>query len=295
MTNKIALRTVEEFMADYTPVYNPIYPLFLSNGKAQQYAAEVGKRDFRRIEAVGDLRGKHVTPKDTETHQISSVDKKKPFRSYFLTAQFVLSQWQNREGVEQVVSQVLDEHHVQADELLLLGEGSSTSTMLNNGLYWSDDSNYTLEGSVEVEIDTNGYHLTDLHSTVVSAAQKANQVAGRKVVIFYGTDMLPKVNSLYPNTQIAFKRALQDVLGANYSIIELPEGPTPSGANGFAVVNLDQCKLHYTMLPQLMSQGNNEEKMYLWFNFAMGSMMLEVLAKNGIIRQPCTFEAPEGD
>ena len=288
MTNKIALRTVEQFMADYVPVYRPIYPLFLGN--AQQYAAEVGKREFRRIEAVGDLRGKHVTPKDTELHQISAVDKKKPFRSYFLPAQFILSQWQNREGVEQVVRQVLDEHHVQSDELLLLGEGTTASNMLNNGLYWSDDTNYTLEQSDEVELDDNESHLLDLHAKVVSTAQKANQVAGRKVVIFYGAEMLPKFNALYPATQKAFKLALQEVLGANYSLIELPESPTPDSANGYIIANLDQCKLHYTMLPQLMTQGNNEEKMYLWFNFAMGSMMLEVLAKNGIIRQPTTFD-----
>ena len=68
-TNKIALRTVEEFMSDYTPVYSPIYPLFM--GKSQKYEREVGELNFRRVEAVGDIRAKHITPKDTEIRRIS--------------------------------------------------------------------------------------------------------------------------------------------------------------------------------------------------------------------------------
>jgi hypothetical protein len=37
------------------------------------------------------------------------------------------------------------------------------------------------------------------------------------------------------------------------------------------IVNLDQVKLHYTALPKLKAQGVNEEKMYSWHNFIMGS------------------------
>jgi hypothetical protein len=88
-----------------------------------------------------------------------------------------------------------------------------------------------------------------------------------------------------------FKSALGQVLGANYSIVEMPADVTPSGTNGWIIVNLDQVKLHYTVLPQLKAQGINEEKMYSWHNFLMGSMMLEVLASKAIVRQPVTFEA----
>lgn len=284
-TNKIALRTVEEFMSDYTPVYQPIYPLFLG-GKSQQYEREVGKLDFRRVEAVGDIRAKHITPKDTELRQVSVMEGKKTFKKYFLANQFTLSQFQDRQGVEEIVAQVLDEHQVQMDEMLLLGEGTSDSTMLNNGLFWSGDANYTLETSVQIDSTDRLY---DFHNKVVTTAQKANQVAGRKVIIFYG-NVLPYVNSVYETAVKGWRIALSEVLGPNYSFVELPEAATPSSANGWIIANLDQCKLHYTELPQLMAQGQNEEKMYLWFNFLMGSMMLEVLAKNGIIRQPSTLE-----
>ena len=40
-TNKLVLKSVDQFMADYVPTYQPIYPLFL--GKSQQYAEEVGQ------------------------------------------------------------------------------------------------------------------------------------------------------------------------------------------------------------------------------------------------------------
>lgn len=288
-TSKIALRTVEEFMSDYVPVYQPLYPLFL--GKSQQYASEAGKHEFRRVNTVGDIRAKHVTPKDTEIRQVAVMEGKKAFKKYFLANQFTLSDFQDRQGVEEVVSQVLDEHQIQMDELFLLGEGTSASTMLNNGLFWSDDPNYTLESSTEVQKDAGDSYLADLHTKVMVTAAKANAVAGRKVILFYGTLILPQFNSLHPSGTRPFKSVLQEVLGANYSLVEMPAAPTPSGANGWIVANLDQCKLHYTALPGLLDQGANAEKMYLWFNFMMGSSMLEVLAANAIVRQPATLAA----
>lgn len=285
-TSKIALRSVEEFMSDYVPVYQPIYPLFLS--KSQQYASEAGKHEFRRVQTVGDIRAKHVTPKDSELRQIAFMEGKKTFKKYFLANQFTLSDFQDRQGVEEIVAQVLDEHQVQMDELFLLGEGTSASTMINNGLFWSADPNYTLETSTEID-STDRLH--DFHSDVAVTAQKANQVAGRKLLMFYGANILPLYNSLMPNSDRPFKSVLAEVLGPNYSIVQMPESCTPASEHGWLIANLDQCKLHYTALPQLMRQGENEEEMYLWFNFLMGSSMLEVLAKDAIIRQPATLEA----
>jgi len=289
-TNKIALRTIEEFMSDYTPIYEPIYPLFL--GKSQQYAREVGKLDFRRIQAVGDLHAGHQLPKDTDIKQIQVMEGRKSYKKYFLANQFILSDFQDRQGVEEVVAQVLDAHQVQMDNLFMLGEGSSASTMINNGLYWSNDPNYTLESSTEVQFNTDGSYLYDLHAKVVTSAMKANQVAGRKVIIFYGSNILPLFNSVYDTAVKPFKTALQEVLGPNYSLVELPTAATPSGANGWIIGNYDQCKTHYSVLPTILGQGMNDEKLHLWWNFVMGSTMLEVLAQHGVIRQPATLASP---
>lgn len=288
-TNKIALRTVEEYMGDYSPVYKPIYPLFLP--KSQKYAPEVGKTDFRRITAVSDLRTKPITPKDTEIRQIAVMEGKKTFKKYFLANQYVHSDLQDRQGVEEVVSQVLDEHHIQADEMLLKGDSptGSGSDVLNNGLFYSGDANYTLETSTEIQNDNNW--LTDFHTKVMVSAAKADQVSGRKLIIFYGTGLLPLFNSVYSSAVKPFKSVLTEILGSNFSFVQLPSSPTPSSTNGWIIVNLDQVKLHYTVLPQLLAQGHNEEKLYYWHNFLMGSMMLEVLAKDAIIRQPATIEA----
>ncbi len=289
MTNKVVLRTIEEFMAGYVPIYQPVYPLFL--GKSQSYSEEAGQITFKRAETIGDIRAKHITPKDTEIKQIAARESSKIFKKYFLANQFTQSAIQDQRGLEDVVSQVLDEHQKQADDLLLLGEGTSGSTMINNGLFWSNDVNYDLESSVEVAKGTAADHLQDLHAKVISAALLCNAVAGRKVIIFYGSTMLSKVNGVYATSSAPWKGVLATVLGSNYSIVELPPAVTPSTTNGFIIANLDQVKLHYTSLPQLKAQGVNEEKMYSWHNFLMGSMMLEVLASLGIYRQPTTFQA----
>jgi hypothetical protein len=284
-TNKIALRTVEEFMSDYTPIYQPIYPLFL--GKSQQYENEVGKMDFRRVEAVGDIRAKHITPKDTEIRQVAVMEGKKAFKKYFLANQFTISQVQDRQGIEEVVAQVLDEHQLQMDELFLKGEGTNAGNVINNGLFYSADANYTLKNSTAIAAGAD--RLNDFHSKVVGTAEDAEEVAGRKIIVFYGDDILPLFDSVYSSAARPFKSVLSEVLGPNFSMVKMPKAATPAGASGWIVANLDQCKLHYTALPQLLDQGHNAEKMYYWHNFFLGSTMLEVLAKDGIIHQPATL------
>lgn len=287
MTNKIALRTVEEFMQDYQPTYQPLYPLFM--GKAQGYSEQVGTIDFKRADTVGDIRAKHITPKDTEMKQVAVGEGKKTLKKYFLGVQYIQSALQDNQGIEDVISQVLDENQKLADELFLLGEGTSDSTMVNNGLFWSNDPNYQLESSASVAAGTAADHLKDMHTKIMATAAVADQIAGRKVLIVYGTSACAKFDSLYANTDAPFKKVLAEVLGANWSLVKMPADVTPSGTNGWIVANLDQVKLHYTALPKLDDQGFNAEKKYTWHNFLMGSMMLEVLVKKAVIRQPVTF------
>lgn len=284
-TNKPVLKTVEQFMSGYSPVYKPIYPLFL--GKSQAYPVEAGKHNFNHIETLGDIRAKHITPKDTEIFQIGAKQASKTFKKYFLANQFQLSHLQGREGMDDVVAEVLDEHQKHMDDLFLLGEGTSDSTMVNNGLFWSDDSNYVLETSTEIDSTDR---LLDFHSDIMATAIDANQIAGRKVLIVYGSSVLPLYNSLHSSGTRPFKSVLAEVLGPDYSLVQLPEACTPSNTNGWIVANLDQVKLHYTKLPGLQASGSNEEKQYYWFNFLMGSCMLECLTSGAIIRQPATLE-----
>lgn len=288
-TNKVLTKTVEEFMADFVPVNTPVLPLFL--GKSQAYSQDVGELKFRRLSAVGDIRSKHITPKDTEIKQISIMDGKKSFKKYFLASQILNSQIQDQEGAADIISQVLDEQLIHMDSIFMTGEGTSSSDVLNNGLFYSADSNYTLESSTEVQKDGDDNYLSDLHAKMMVTAEKADQVAGRKLMLIYGSTIKPLFDSVYPTGVRSFKAVLQEVLGPNWNVIKIPDASTPSGKAGWIAANLDQCKLHYTVLPNLMAQGLNEEKMHYWFNFIMGSCMLDVLAKNGVIQQPATLEA----
>ncbi len=283
-TNKLVLRSVDEFMADYKPVYQPLYPLFL--GKSQQYSEEVGVLNFNRLEAVGDIRAKHITPKDTDIRQIAVIEGKKTFKKYFLANQFVQSSLQDQSRTEDVVSQVLDEHQKQADDLLLKGDGTSNSDVANNGLFWSGDSNFIANSSYEV---TGTDKLLALHAKIIEQAQIANAVSGRKVIVFYGANVLPYVGGLFAASNAPFKRVLQESLGGDYSIVEMPSATTPATSHGFAIYNLEQIKLHYVTLPKLKDQGVNSEKMYSWHNFLIGSMMAEILARYAAIKQPLTF------
>jgi hypothetical protein len=283
------LRSVEQFMADYKPIYTPLYSFFLGNSQA--YSEEAGKVSFNRLEAVGDLRAKHITPKDTVIEQITAIESSKTFKKYFLGKQFIQSALQDNSRTEQVIAQVLNEHQKHMDDLMLLGEGTSDSTMINNGLYWSGDANYSLESNVDYG-DISADPLVDLHKQVMTTCQRAKQIDGPKLIVFYGSELLPYFNGVYANSSIPFKSVLAQALAdSDFAFAEMPSAVTPNGDNGWIVANLAQTKLHYTTLPKLMSQGINEEKLYSFHNFLMGSCMIDVLCEDGIIRQPATYNA----
>ncbi len=288
-TNKLVLRDVDQFMADYKPVYQPLYSMFL--GKSQQYSEAVGQLNFKRLEAVGDIRNRHITPKDTDIKQISVKEGSKVFKKYFLASQYVQSLLQDTEQNEDVVKQVLDEHQKHMDEIFVTGEGTSAGDVVNNGLFWSADANYVVNGSAELDTDADANGCIALHAKVMEQIEIANQIAGRKMVIFYGSNIIPVVNGLFASSPVAFKSVMQESLGEGVRQINLMSNLTPSSNHGFLIVNEDMVKLHYTTLPGLKSQGVNEEKMHTWHNFLMGSAMLEVLASGGIIKQPLTLEA----
>ncbi len=281
MTNKVVLRTVEQFMADYTPIYNPISGLFMKN--SQSYVEEAGVVNFKRVEAVGDLFAKRITPKDTSIAQIAIREGTKSYKKYFNGNQFVISNLQDKNNIEQVPKQVLDAHQQQFDSLFLFGEGTAQdSSVLNNGLYWSNDPNYIYHSSPASVSD-----LEDLHDALMESLAEADQVAGQKTILLYGVDTLAAYDSVYDSHPSPFKRVFADT-NPGLGVAKMPAAVTPASAEGWIVVNLDQIKVHHSTLPQLRANGVNEEKGYAWWNFLMGSCMTEVLALNGIIRQDAT-------
>lgn len=285
-TNKLGLKTTDEFMAGFTPVYQPIFALFL--GKAKQYAEYVGQATTRRYEAVGDIRNKHIVPKDTEIKQIAATLKDRVFKKYFLGSQFIQSLLQDRDGIEDVVAQVLDENNKLQDDLLFLGEGTSASTMVNNGLFWSNDANYVLESSVAVANNSDN-HLSDFHSEIMDTVIDADKLSGRKVLFVYGTDAISKLSAVYSSQPVVFRQVLEAAMGPNWSIVTVPSDVALGSVNGWIAVNMDQIMFHYTVMPTLQNQGIDEKNNESWHNFLMGSCMIECLAYRAIIRQPCTF------
>lgn len=280
MTNLITVRSVEEFMADYTPGYAPIVGLFL-NG-AVQHSEDVGSVDFKRVELIGDIRNKTLTPKDTTMHMLNSKEGSKTFKKYFQGSKFIQSKLQSVRGFEDIQAQALDEHNKQFDEAFLTGDGQ------NNGLYTSSDANYQLNDSYEVD-NSNG-HLTDLYAKMTSVIEDANDIQGKKMVMLYGSTLMPKFNGLFTNTSRSFLSVIREAF-PEVDFVKMPSEITPSGGNGFMVINMQKIKTHYITLPKVHSSGVNAEEMYGWTNFLSGSSMVDVLAKGAIIRQPLTLEA----
>ena len=126
---------------------------------------------------------------------------------------------------------------------------------------------------------------------MITTAEDASVLGGQKVIFVYGDAMMAKYNGKFSGSDKPFSAVLAEGLGNDYSVVKIPKSLAGNGANGWIIANIDQVKMHFTKLPELLSQGYNEEKMYYWHNFMTGSVMLEVKARGGITRQPITFEA----
>lgn len=282
MTNKIVFRSIEEFMGGYTPRYTSLMALFLTG--ARQHEAVVGEQKYSQISAVGDLRSRVVTPKDTELFQVGAAGSSKTFKKYFLGCQYIQSNLQDRQGYEDVVAEVLDEHNKQNDEIFLSGGGQ------NNGLLVSSDPNFTLRSSAEMAAGSNA-HLDALYAELVAEALVANEIEGQKVLLYFGDTMSGKMNALYGDNKRAFAAVLAESEALkDYDLIKVPTSVVPGSlTNGFAIVNMSKIQVNYMLLPEVNNQGTNEEKNYAWTNFLMGSSMVDVKTKDGIIVQPLTF------
>jgi len=280
-TNLIRSKQAEEFMSGYTPTYNPMYPIFTGKN-SQEYALEVAQRTFKRLEAMGDIRNRRLLAKDTEIKRFNAAETSKVFKAYVNASQFVRSTLQGDEGISDVFAQALEEHQKAQDEILLYGDGTSPSDVVNNALFYSADSNYLLSSTASI---ASAGRLLNFHQAVVSAAREQS-VSGDRSIIFYGSTVLGWLDSLHEDGGGAVVEQLNAVLGNEFGFLRMPKGLEPNGTNGIIIVNHSQIKTHFVAEPQMLSQGVDEKNMEAWANFIQGSMMVEVLSYKGINRVP---------
>lgn len=286
-TNLIISQTSLEFLSGYTPVYSPIYPLFTSGGptQSQQYALEACERTIRRAVALGDIRTKRYSPKDTEVKHFNAGSADKVFKAYMNVVRFTHSVFQDATGVPDILSQALEEHQKAQDELLFFGDGATDGTQINNGLYFSSDVNYVKESSSSLAASGQ---LLAFHQTVVSEARAVN-VGGKRSILFYGDSCLAALDSIHDFGGGAVVATLEDVLGNEFDFIRSPKGLTPSGDNGILIINHAQVKTNYVTEPVIMDQDTDRKEMQAWANFVQGSMMVDVTAPGGIRKLPLVF------
>lgn len=290
MTNKIVLKTVEETMNDFVPVYPSFMSLFLAG--AQFYEETVGSVKLNRVEAVGDIRMRRITPKDTEIKQISVGPSQKIFNKYYDAIQYVISYLQGYEEaeVQSINNQVLDENFKLNDERFLYGDGTAANNVMNNALYWSADPNYVLKTSIEIKKGTDADYLSDLIAQMGATITELNNVAGRKMIAVYGTKANAKLSGLFKASNSPFRKIFEEAY-PGVELVSIPSSVQPAGdTSGWIGINMDQIQVRATTLPKLSGQGDNDEKMYTWHNYMTGSSMVDVKSLGGIIRQPVTFE-----
>lgn len=284
-TNKPVIKTSEEFAEGYSPVYSPIYPLFLSGAHAVAYERVEGKHTVKGVEALGDMFAKKFTAKDTLKHQLHGKATSFQFDKNFYLAEYKTGKNQSTEGDQSLVNEFLDNQNVLLDQLLLFGDEG------NQGLYTNNSSNYVTEGAI-ANIDPA--NKREFFEAITATADEADKLAGSKILMLYGETTRKLWRAGLFETGVASVRdRLMTALGPEYTPIVLPSQVTPM-AEGWMIINLNQIKVHHHGAPW-MEPGEDASARKRFVHFLIGSVGVELKQVGAIIKQEVTaYEASGG-
>lgn len=277
-TNKPILRTAEEFAGEYSPVYGPVYPMFLAGSQAKAYERVEGTQTVKGVEAIGDMIAKKFSSKDTLMHQLHGKEKTFSFDKNFYLAEYKTGINQSTDGDPQLVAEFLDNQNVLMDQLLLFGDEG------NQGLYTNNSSNYVSESAI-ASIDASDKN--EFFEAIMSTAEEADKLSGSKVLMLYGENTRRLWRAGLFSTGVASVQGnLLNALGSEYTPLLMPSQVAPN-AEGWLVINMSKIRVHHHGAPW-MEPGEDAPRRLRYVHFLLGSVGVELAQLGAIIKQPVT-------
>lgn len=281
--------TKEEYLAGASLSYSPV---ILSLSNKVSHAVNLDQVKFKSIDVEKDsIVAFPLTKEATEKQHIKAGDTSKVFNIYVKGAKYIQSLRAGVSALPKLHNRVLLQYSKIFDMDGMSGDGK------NNGLITSSDENYTTNTSKEIKKVASGVtafdrvqSLVELVGTLQTQVDDSHMSQQIKIY-YYGSDLVSFLGSITEDNETPVIELCQKAwVGVQW--IKIPSAVLPTGAGeGLLVVADDLVTLHYCQEPTIENDGTNDEDNYYFANYITGSLMVDVEEKDGIIKQPITFEA----
>lgn len=285
------LKTIEEYKEGMTFTYNPIVNKITTKNKYDAKSVDVAK--FTQIDIEKDsVRAELLTTEQTEKAAIKGKTSQRSFNVAVAGATMTLSFRSKNASMQGFHNKVMREYSKLFDTWGIGGQFG------NNGLIISSDPNYVTNTSVEIPVPgTSDFDdvsaMSDLMTTLKLQVD-ANTASKNLLVYLYGSDLITKWNKITRENETVVSKLMKEKFAdRTVEFVEIPSVVLPASVtgNGFVIVCADVASMDYCQIPDIESQGSNEEKQYFWANYIIGSLQINPEEYAGIIKQPVTFAA----
>ncbi len=282
------LLTKEEYLQGADLTYNPV---ILALTKKQAHDVKLDKVTFKSIDVEQDsIVAFPLTKEATEVRHIKAGDSSKTFNIYVKGAKYIQSLRHGVSALPKLHNRVLREYSKLFDADAMSGDDGK-----NNGLIVSNDENYTTNDNIEIPAVAEGENQFPKVLALVGVINKLSaqvddsHMSQNITIFYYGEDVVKLMGTITQENETPVSKLLEGAwAGARW--IKIPSAVLPEGAGqGLIVVADDLVTLHYCQEPTIENDGTNEEDKYYYANYVLGSTMVDVEEKDGIIKQPLTF------
>ncbi|MDR3243814.1 MAG: hypothetical protein LBT79_03600 [Elusimicrobiota bacterium] len=276
----------------YEPQYHPFF-LLLKEGKV--YDEKIGNITFKRRGLVGDKKAASIIAQDTEIKHVS-VGEKAPKRYMKMVrgSEYAVSGLQDNGDASSVDAEVLDAFNKQLDFEIFAGEGTDNASVKNNGIFFSQDSNFIDKGDVKpFPSDVDGAKLFVKNLAIESAD---NSGGGLKRIVLLGSRLPGIFDKLVPGTS----DNLASVINKNtlsgqppIEILVVPREINEAIGNIDAILCIDyeNVVLNRGLLPQIWKKGFDDRANENWTQYLYNSAMVDVVKKAALIKQLVSIAA----
>ena len=283
-----------EINRNYTPMYNPFY-LLLKEGKV--YNEKPGKVVFKDRGLQGDKKAAEVLAQDTEIKSLSVGEKApKEYLKFPKGAEYAVSDLQDNSDAQSVDNEVLDEFQKQLDGEIFTGEGTSNTTVKNNGIFFSKDPNF-----VEKAVVSFPTSFSERKAFIKSLAKESANGAGgglkriallgSKLPAIFG-DVIGAGNDTFAElllrARLAGEPPLEIMVVPNEINLKLKELSSGTEVDGIIVMDYENVLLNHGLLPQVFDKGYEKRGKLTWTQYFYNSAMVDIIKKAALIKQLVT-------
>lgn len=281
---------------NYKPQYLPIFAYFT---KREQHNLEKGIDSQVEVKLVLDdnnmITPKSISPHQTDNKAIYTNTTKKSFNKNFYSLTHKISNYQNKSHLNSITQQILDKMTLFLDILFFNGEYDSNQSLLNNGLWNSNDNDdFITETSTSL---SSSFTINDIKTKLDALVFKSESILGngRKTIYLVG-DLASYMGKFIGNDKsTTFIQAITEAYRADGRFINLEvvnynisSKLANNNNSGVLIVSNDNITTHYCIEPELYKIYENYDTDDVSYKFRCSSMSPFCDIKGAIIKQIIT-------